>query len=150
LVKGYRRAVSEQRHDLGAAFAWLARAMIKGEEPILRAHDVEMWDYVVLATLDRGPTSTQSELAAASGRDKTRLIPILDRLEARGLLRRTPDPADRRNRVVALTADGRELVASCRTAIREMEAEFLADLEPDERATFVAVLDRLADAVRER
>ncbi|QYN40402.1 MarR family transcriptional regulator [Pseudonocardia sp. DSM 110487] len=124
--------------------------MIKGEEPILRAHDVEMWDYVVLATLDRGPTSTQSELAAASGRDKTRLIPILDRLEARGLLRRTPDPADRRNRVVALTAAGRELVASCRTAIREMETEFLADLEPDEHATFVAVLDRLADAVRER
>src|ERR687896_2419441 len=79
--------VSEQRHDLGAAFAWLTRAMIKAEEPVLRAHDVEMWDYVVLATLARGPASTQSELAAASGRDKTRLIPILDRLEARGLLR---------------------------------------------------------------
>jgi hypothetical protein len=31
-----------------------------------------------------------------------------------------------------------------------MEAEFLADLEPDERAGFVAVLDRLADAVRDR
>lgn len=137
-----------QRHDLGAAFAWLARAMLKAEEPILRAHDVEMWDYAVLATLERGPASTQSELAAASGRDKTRLIPILDRLEARGLLRRTPDPADRRNRIVALTPAGRELVAACRSAIRAMEREFLADLDPGERATFVAVLDRLADAVR--
>jgi DNA-binding MarR family transcriptional regulator len=150
LVKRYGRRVSEQRHDLGAAFAWLARAMIKAEEPLLRAHDVEMWDYVVLATLARGPASTQSELAAASGRDKTRLIPILDRLEARGLLRRTPDPADRRNRVVALTDDGRALLGSCRAAIREMEAEFLADLEPGERATFVAVLERLADSVRDR
>lgn len=139
-----------QRHDLGAAFAWLARAMIKAEEPILRAHDVEMWDYAVLATLEGGPAPTQSELAAATGRDKTRLIPILDRLEARGLLRRTPDPADRRNRIVALTAAGRDLVASCRAGIRAMEAELLADLEPDERATFVAVLDRLADAVRDR
>ncbi|TQM45818.1 MarR family winged helix-turn-helix transcriptional regulator [Pseudonocardia cypriaca] len=142
--------MSEQRHDLGAAFAWLARAMIKAEEPLLRAHDVEMWDYVILATLARGPASTQSELAAASGRDKTRLIPILDRLEARGLLRRTPDPADRRNRVVALTEDGLALLGSCRAAIREMEAEFLADLEPGERATFVAVLERLADSVRDR
>lgn len=139
-----------QRHDLGAAFAWLARAMIKAEEPILRAHDVEMWDYAVLATLEGGPAPTQSELAAATGRDKTRLIPILDRLEARGLLRRTPDPADRRNRIVALTTAGRDLVASCRAGIRAMEAELLADLEPDERATFVAVLDRLADAVRDR
>jgi DNA-binding MarR family transcriptional regulator len=142
--------VDGQRHDLGAAFAWLARAMIEAEGPILRAHDVEMWDYAVLATLERGPAPTQSELAAASGRDKTRLIPILDRLEARGLVRRTPDPADRRNRVVALTPDGRELVGSCRAAIREMEAEFLADVDPGERATFVAVLERLADVVRER
>lgn len=138
-----------QRHDLGAAFAWLARAMIKAEEPVLRAHDVEMWDYAVLATLERGPAPTQSELAAASGRDKTRLIPILDRLEARGLLRRTPDPADRRNRIVALTPAGRELVASCREEIRAMEAEFLADLDPRERATFLGVLDRLADGVRD-
>jgi DNA-binding MarR family transcriptional regulator len=142
--------VDGQRHDLGAAFAWLARAMIEAEEPVLRAHDVEMWDYAVLATLQGGPAPTQSELAATVGRDKTRLIPILDRLEARGLLRRTPDPADRRNRVVALTAAGRELVGSCRAAIRETEAEFLADLDPGERATFVAVLDRLADTVRNR
>jgi DNA-binding MarR family transcriptional regulator len=150
LVKGYRRVVDGQRHDLGAAFAWLARALITAEGPVLRAHDLEMWDYAVLGSLEGGPAPTQSELAAAVGRDKTRLIPILDRLEARGLLRRTPDPADRRNRVVALTAVGRELVASCRAGIRQVEAELLADLDPDERATFVAVLDRLADAVRDR
>lgn len=142
--------MAEQRHDLGAAFAWLARAMMKAEEPVLRAHEVEMWDYAVLAVLEDGPAPTQSELAGAVGRDKTRLIPILDRLEVRGLLRRTPDPADRRNRVVALTPAGRALVESCRTGVREVEAELLDRLEPDERAGFVAALDRLADAVRER
>jgi DNA-binding MarR family transcriptional regulator len=139
-----------QRHDLGASFARLARAMIEAETPVLRAHDVEMWDYAVLAALEDGPASTQSELAVAAGRDKTRLIPILDRLEARGLLRRTPDPADRRNRVVALTADGRELLASCRSGIRAVEAELLAELDPADRAVFVAALDRLADAVHPR
>ena len=142
--------MAEQRHDLGAAFAWLARAMIKAEEPVLRAHEVEMWDYVVLTALREGAAPTQSELAVAAGRDKTRLIPILDRLEARGLLRRTPDPADRRNRVVALTADGRELVESCRAGIREVEAELLAGLDAHERRTFVTVLDRLADTARDR
>jgi DNA-binding MarR family transcriptional regulator len=138
----------EQRHDLGAAFARLTRAMIEAETPVLRAHDVEMWDYAVLSGLEEGAAPTQSELAAAVGRDKTRLIPILDRLEARGLLSRTPDPADRRNRVVALTEEGRELVQSCRAGIREVEAELLAAIDPGERSVFVAVLDRLADAVR--
>jgi DNA-binding MarR family transcriptional regulator len=138
----------EQRHDLGAAFARLTRMMIEAETPVLRAHDVEMWDYAVLSALEAGAAPTQSELAAAVGRDKTRLIPILDRLEARGLLRRTPDPADRRNRVVALTDEGRDLVRSCRAGIRGVEAEVLAAIDPEERAVFVAVLDRLADAAR--
>jgi DNA-binding MarR family transcriptional regulator len=138
----------DQRHDLGAAFAWLARALMGAEEPVLRAHQVEMWDYAVLTALLTGPASTQSTLAAAVGRDRTRLIPILDRLETRGLLLRTPDPADRRNRVVTLTRPGHELVESCRAGIREVEAELLSVLDPGERAAFVAALDRLADAVR--
>jgi DNA-binding MarR family transcriptional regulator len=139
--------VDGQRHDLGAAFAWLARAMIKAEEPVLRAHDVEMWDYAVLVSLEGGPAPTQSELAAAVGRDKTRLIPILDRLEARGQLRRTPDPDDRRNRIVSLTDDGRELLAACRSSIRKLESELLADLEPAERAALLATLERLVGAI---
>jgi DNA-binding MarR family transcriptional regulator len=142
--------MSEQRHDLGAAFAWLTRAMIDAEAPVLRAHDVEMWDYVVLGALEDGPAPTQSELAAAVGRDKTRLIPILDRLEARGLLRRTPDPADRRNRVVALTVGGRDLVRSCRAGVRAVEAELLSELDPAERTVFVGALERLAGAVHPR
>lgn len=138
----------EQRHDLGAVFARLTRMMIEAETPVLRAHDVEMWDYAVLSALEEGAAPTQSELAVAVGRDKTRLIPILDRLEVRGLLGRTPDPADRRNRVVALTDDGRDLVRSCRAGIRAVEAEVLAAIDPEERAVFVAVLDRLADTAR--
>lgn len=140
--------MEEQRHDLGAAFAWLARAMMDAEAPVLQAHGIEMWDYAVLSGLEDGPAPTQAELAASVGRDKTRIIPILERLESRGLLRRTPDPADRRNRVVALTAAGRELVASCRGEIREVEAELLAGVDPSDRAVFVAVLDRVADTVR--
>lgn len=136
-----------QRHDLGASFARLARAMIEAETPILRAHDVEMWDYAVLSTLEAADAPTQSELAASVHRDKTRLIPILDRLETRGLLSRTPDPTDRRNRVVALTAEGRALVTSCRADIRAMEASFLSTVPADKRATFIDVLSDLTDQI---
>jgi len=134
-----------QCHDLGASFARLARAMIDAETPLLRAHELEMWDYVVLSALESSASPTQSELATAVHRDKTRLIPILDRLESRGLLSRTPDPADRRNRVVALTEEGRAAVAACRADVRQMEAAFLADVPAEKRRTFVEVLERLAD-----
>lgn len=137
-----------QRHDLGMSFSRLMRAMVDAETPILRAHDLEMWDYVVLSALTTGDAPTQSDLAAAVYRDKTRLIPILDRLEARGLLSRTPDPADRRNRVVALTDDGRAAVTACRTDIRAMEAEFLSSVPAAKRRAFVEVLEELADRQR--
>jgi MarR family transcriptional regulator, organic hydroperoxide resistance regulator len=137
--------MTEQRQDLGASFARLMRAMIEAETPILRSHDVEMWDYAVLSALGSAAAPTQSELAAAVHRDKTRLIPILDRLEARGLLTRTPDPADRRNRVVALTPEGEAVLTACRTEIRAMEADFLSAVPPAKRRTFIEVLTQLAD-----
>lgn len=137
-----------QRHDLGASFARLTRALIEAETPILRAHDVEMWDYAVLSALEDAAAPTQSELASAVHRDKTRLIPILDRLESRGLLSRTPDPADRRNRVVALTDEGRALVSSCRAEIRAMEKAFLSTVPAAKRQAFIEVLETLADQTR--
>jgi len=133
-----------QRHDLGATFVRLGRALVAAEQPVLDELGIEMWDYVVLVALRHGPAHTQARLAAATGRDTTRLIPILDRLEARGLLRRTPDPADRRNRIVRLTDEGTELVTACQSAIRRMEARLLADLPSDERAAFIAQLERVA------
>jgi MarR family transcriptional regulator, organic hydroperoxide resistance regulator len=131
--------------DLGALLYALTRAVAAAEEPVLRGHDVEMWDYVVLSRLAGAAAPTQATLAAAVGRDKTRLIPLLDRLEARGLLRRTPDPDDRRNRIVALTPEGRALVVRCRDGIRAIEDELLAGLAPDERTGLRRLLTRAAD-----
>ena len=136
-----------QRHDLGATFVRLGRAMVAAEQPVLDELGIEMWDYVVLVALRDGPVHTQARLATATGRDTTRLIPILDRLEGRGLLCRTPDPADRRNRIVELTAEGAELVTAGQAAIRRMEARLLAGLPEDERAGFISTLERVADLI---
>ncbi|WP_410606599.1 MarR family winged helix-turn-helix transcriptional regulator [Amycolatopsis sp. lyj-109] len=53
--------------------------------------------------------------------DKTRLIALLDALEAEGLVVREPDPADRRARVARLTPAGIRRHAAVRDAIRERE-----------------------------
>jgi DNA-binding MarR family transcriptional regulator len=121
--------------------------MVELELPLLRKHGLEMWDYAVLDHLAEGPAPTQGDLAAAVGRDPTRLIPILDRLEQKGLLQRLVDPADRRSRTVVLSALGRERLAACKQDISAAEDAFLAQIEPDRRAAFIEVLDRLASAV---
>jgi DNA-binding MarR family transcriptional regulator len=139
--------MDSRRRDLGVAFAWLGKAMFELELPLLRERGLEMWDYAVLDQLAEGPAPTQGDLAAAVGRDPTRLIPILDRLEQKGLLQRLVDPADRRGRTVVLSALGRELLAACKQDVAAAEETLLAHIEPDRRAAFVEVLNELASAV---
>jgi DNA-binding MarR family transcriptional regulator len=132
------------REDLGALLHRLTRRVLEAELPLLRAQDVEMWDYAVLAALRTGPAQTQARLAAAIGRDRTRLIASLDRLEQRGLVERASDPDDRRNRIVSLTDPGRAQLDRTRDAIRAMEDDLLAEVSAADREAFVRVLQRLA------
>lgn len=129
-----------ERADLGFLLARLMREIQAGEEPILRDAGLEMWDYVVLVGLDAEEAPTQAHLAARTGRDKTRLIRNLDRLEELGYVARTPDPADRRNRVVTLTPAGRAALRSCRSRIRRMERDLLGRLDERTRAAFEQAL----------
>ncbi|MGH3504568.1 MAG: MarR family winged helix-turn-helix transcriptional regulator [Nocardioidaceae bacterium] len=141
--------MARERPDLGVLLHRLTSTVAQREQPLLRAHQIEMWDYVVLGGLEHGPAPTQAQLAASVGRDKTRLITILDRLEARGLLCREPDPGDRRNRVVTLTDAGRSLLLDCRRDIRAMEADLLSTVGAADRTAFIRVLSGLVESTRD-
>jgi DNA-binding MarR family transcriptional regulator len=130
--------------DLGALFARLTRRLIDAERPLLAEQGLSMWGYIVLSHLARAPAGTQLALATAIGYDKTRLIALLDELEAAGLVTRTPDPADRRARTVVLTEAGLERHAAARRAIRAMEDELLADVSATEATRLRRTLARLA------
>jgi DNA-binding MarR family transcriptional regulator len=77
----------------------------------------EMW--LVLSRLLARDGSPQSELAAALFRDAPNVSRILSGLEAQGLVRREPDPEDRRRVRVRITGKGRAFVE--RTAPRAAE-----------------------------
>ena len=87
----------------------LLREMVAAEEPVLEAHGLTMWGYVVLLALDRSSMRTQAALAAAIGADKTRIIRTLDDLQHDGYIERRPDPDDRRVRLLAITEAGRKV-----------------------------------------
>jgi len=67
----------------------------------------------------------------------------LDRLEEAGLVRRLPDPDDRRGILVELTAEGRELVDSAVDAHRGLSKRLLGGLEAREREQLDRLLRKL-------
>lgn len=123
--------------------ARLSRRLIAMEQPILAAQGVSMWGYIVLAALDQMPSRTQAALARTIGADKTRIIGVLDDLQERALIRREPDPADRRVHLLDLAPAGRRLHAKVRKAIRREEELFLAQLAIPDREVFVRILRAL-------
>ena len=100
-------------------------------------------DYCVLYHAASGEL-TQIELARLTDLDKTTMVVTLDELEAAGYAQRRPSRADRRARVVAVTDEGRRLVAAGHQIADRVHAEVLAALPPADRSVFV---DSLAGLV---
>ena len=136
--------VDRSRPDLAAMIVPLGRALTLAELPILQAHALTMWAYVVLLRLDEEPIRTQAALADAVGADRTRIIAVLDDLEARGYIRRVPDPSDRRVRLLSLTDDGRRIRDTAQAAIQRSEEDVLARLTPADRTGFLNALKVLS------
>lgn len=141
-------AIPDDRRDLAAMFAPLARVLIAREEPALQEHDISMWGYIVLTALAEQPVRAQAALAQAINADKSRIIGVLDDLQQHGLIKRQPDTADRRVHLLSLTPAGDRLRHSVQAAIRASEEEVLATLPDADREAFLRSLKSLYDRYR--
>jgi MarR family transcriptional regulator, transcriptional regulator for hemolysin len=86
---------------------------------------------------------TQGEIADLACLDKSTMVHTVDALEKDGLATRTPSRTDRRARVVEVTDEGRELVASTESVLGELYDEVLARLPEADREPFLRSLSAL-------
>lgn len=97
----------------------------------------------LLALIRRNPGQPQSRLAEAIALSRSTLVPIIDRLEADGLVERRPSPSDRRCKSVWLTAKGRRVVADLTSKARAQEDRLSRGLTAEERGTLLRLLGRV-------
>lgn len=105
--------------------------------------------YAALQTVANQPGIDQRTLARAIGFDTSTIASVIDRLQARGLLARKLSPADRRVRLLTLTAAGDKLLAAAQPGMRRAQARMLAPLPKGERAVFLRMLRDLVAANNE-
>ncbi|MFJ3516758.1 MULTISPECIES: MarR family winged helix-turn-helix transcriptional regulator [unclassified Streptomyces] len=122
---------------------------------LLAAIGTAQWREFAAAAAQHGLTSTQARvLAQLDGPvpmrglatllvcDASNVTGIVDRLEARELVRREADPADRRVKNVVATDSGREVIRRVREEMQAMHGA-LDTLDEAESATLYALLGRL-------
>lgn len=105
--------------------------------------------FQVLAALRRrDPQSLNAtELAEAALLTSGAMTPILDKLEAQGMIRRQADDADRRARRITITPKGRSTIDRALDLRMARHRELNSVLDGDERAALAAILRKVLLAV---
>jgi DNA-binding MarR family transcriptional regulator len=100
--------------------------------------------YSILSRLSRVGPSTIQDLAGLLVMDRSTLGHLLIPLERRRLVRRDVSAEDRRSRALALTAEGRALLAKARPLWTKAQQRFESTFGEDEALDLRTVLKRLA------
>ena len=85
---------------------------------------------LILTRLDRQPGLSQNELATICEVEPITIGRLVDRLEARGLLERRPDPADRRIRRLHLLPAAAPILAKIDDYREALEEYLIEGLDP--------------------
>ncbi|MET9778505.1 MarR family transcriptional regulator [Streptomyces sp. NPDC006367] len=127
----------------------LARAMGDRMEKAYTPYGISRGEFDVLATLRRSGepyTLSPRQLSATLMLTTGGMTGRLDKLERAGLLRRSPDPHDRRGLRVTLTAEGLELIDRAVGAGLAVQTEALSALGPDRAGLLAGLLRELLAA----
>ena len=116
---------------------WSIRLAAEGLEP----REVMLFRFVAQAE-----GRSQREVAGAIGLPASRIVGLVDRLEARGWLERRTSARDRRSHALHVTDAGRAVLDRVAAVSRAHEDAFGRGLTPAERATAIELLGRIAAA----
>jgi DNA-binding MarR family transcriptional regulator len=133
------------------AFLHLLRAgddAIHSCETYMAEHGLTQGRFVVLMQLlkqmeDRPQAHTPAELATMSGVTRATMTGLIDTLERDGLVKREPDPVDRRMMSVRLTERGHHVIQRVLPGHFRNMARIMSPLSESERKTLVRLLTRI-------
>jgi DNA-binding MarR family transcriptional regulator len=136
--------VSEPFRGVAFNLSSLGYAVSKGFKAILEPFDLHPREFAVLRSVGFEEGQTQQALADRLQIPRSRMVSIVDELEARGFLERRPNPADRRVRELYLTDPGRKTLERAFAAAVAYEQQVATPLSAAEREQLLDLLERIA------
>ena len=103
------------------------------------------YDYRLLAALQEFGPASQASLGRHAGMDRSDVVASVSELAGRGLVERSPDPADRRRNVITITPEGAAHLRRLEELLAGVQDELLAPLSPAERQQLIRLLNRILE-----
>ena len=107
------------------------------------AFDVTPVQFAILNALMDDPGEDQVTLSGRVAFDAATSGSVISRLEAKGWVRREPDPGDKRRKLLWVTLKGQNVALEMKRAVSKVQSRLLGPLDDAERAQFGALLGKL-------
>src|SRR5262245_14602379 len=130
--------------ELTAAY-WInrtSRALARRFDACLRPFGFAMSHFPVLGALAAGGSLSQTELAQAAGVEQPSMAETLARMERDGIVRREPNPNDKRGSLFSVTSQARARFPKAKSALMKCERQAMAGLDEGEQALLRELLKR--------
>lgn len=128
---------------LGFVLGKVSKSWLGNINPELEKLKVDIFQVGLMALIYfRGPQS-QVELGRLMRIDRTTIVNLIDGLEAGGLVKRQPNPQDRRAHRITLTMEGQKVLEQCEPIVERVQQAFLSPLSAAEQQTLMGLLRRL-------
>lgn len=120
----------DPQRSIGTLFGKVKGAIGAAFDAELAPLDITGAQYVILMSIAHGEVNSASDLCKGISYDPGAMTRMLDRLERRGLVRRVPNPEDRRAFQLELTDEGRAVVPQLRAASMKVLNRMLDGFSP--------------------
>jgi len=111
----------------------------------LAQFDITAAQLIVLASVANKEADSPAGLCKNISYDPGAMTRMIDRLEQKGLVRRTPNPEDRRATSLEITTAGRALYPQLLAAKETVQAQFLRGFTQQEVRMLEQLLNRMLD-----
>jgi DNA-binding MarR family transcriptional regulator len=105
--------------------------------------------FAALMALRSNPGADATRLSALIAFDRSTIGDVLDRMEAKGWIRRGPSPTDRRIKLLTLTPEGDTLLRQAEPMVERVQQRLLEPIAPNDRTEIVRLLGQIALAHNE-
>jgi MarR family transcriptional regulator, multiple antibiotic resistance protein MarR len=111
----------------------------------LARFEISAPQFIVLASVANKEADSASGVCKSISYDPGAMTRMIDRLEQKGLIRRVPNPDDRRATNLELTAAGRALYPQLLAAKETVQTQFLRGFSEEEALQLERFLNRMLD-----
>ena len=135
--------------ELGFLVSAARSAIWSSIEAELQPLDITAAQFVVFNSIAQGKGRTIGEFCRLLGYDSGAMTRLLDRIEKKGLIRRVPNPEDRRSFLLELTPESRAVFPQAKKRVRAVFKRLLAGIDEKQAAVLRQSLEQLlANAAR--